>query len=101
MAACGIAAHGSDRCGIGLKIAFGIRFGPRRLAQHVEARGKAAIILRFHAFHRFVNVTAHNEHLAHEPHRCAHCLPHKGFACFCNQAFQCARAVAQNGLTKH
>ena len=65
MTACGVAAHGSDCGGIGLKITLGIRFGPRRLAQHIEARGKAAIVFRFHAFHRFINVTAHDKDLSH------------------------------------
>ena len=101
MAACGVAADRSDRGGIGLEITFGIRLSPRRFAQHVETRGKAAIVFRFHAFHGFVNVTAHDKYLPHQAHRCAHGLTHKGFACLCNQALQCARAVAQNGLTQH
>ena len=101
MAACGVAANGGNGGGIGLEITFGIRLCPRRFAKHVETRGKAAIILRLHAFHGFVNVTAHDKYLPHQAHRRAHGLSHKGFACLCNQALQCARTVAQDGLTKH
>ena len=60
---------GADRILIGRIIAVGVREGPRRLAQHVEAGGEAAILPLPHPLDRFVDRAAHDENLAHHPHR--------------------------------
>ncbi|MCY1175042.1 hypothetical protein D9M73_152630 [compost metagenome] len=61
---------------------------PRRLAQHVEARGKALMLGLLHPLHRFVDGAAHHENLAHHPHRSAHRLAHERLACAGDQATQ-------------
>ena len=74
MTAYGVFADRGDGIAIGREIPFGIGFGPCGLAQHIEAGGKSAIVLSFHALHGFFDIAAHDEDLPHQTHRCAHRL---------------------------
>ena len=62
------------------EIAFAVGIGPRRLAEHVEAGGEAAIVLVAGAGQRLVDGAAHDEDLTHHPHRRTNALPHERLA---------------------
>ncbi len=83
-----ITPHRRDRIGVRPEIPFGVGLRPRRLAQHVEARGKAFMLRLAHPLHRFVDRAAHHEDFAHHPHRGAHRLPHERLAGAADQAAQ-------------
>ena len=84
----GIVADRIDGADIGLEIAIGIVIGARRLAQHVEAGGKALVLAPLHPPHRFIDGAAHHEDLAHHLHRRADRLPHERLAGAPDQAAQ-------------
>ena len=88
MALAGDLADGADRVLIGCVIALGVGEGARRFAEHVEAGGEARILALAHALDRFVDGAAHDEDLAHHPHRRADRLADEGLADAADQPLQ-------------
>jgi hypothetical protein len=99
MAAAGDLAHRADRRLVGTEVALRIGIGTRRLAEHVEAGGEAAILALLHALHGFLVVTAHDENLAHHPHRRADRLADERLAGAPDQPLEsaCLLCVADKG----
>ena len=86
-------ADRADRILIGFEIALGVGEGPRRLAEHVEAGGEALILALAHPLDRFVDGAAHDEDLAHHPHRRADPLADERLAGARDQPLQRARLL--------
>ena len=82
----GVFANSGNSIEIRLEVTLGIRRGPGGFAKHIEASGKAPIVLGLHPLHGFVDIAAHDEDLPHQPHRRAHRLAYKWFPGTCHQA---------------
>ncbi len=97
-----IAPDRIDRTDIRLEVSLRIGVRPRRLAEHVEARGKALVLGAPHPLHRLVDGAAHHEDLAHHLHRRADRLPHERLARAADQAPQRpSRSLADQHATYH
>ncbi len=103
MAAPGDLADGPDRVLIGFEIALPVGEGASRLAEHVEARGEAGILLLPHPPDRLADGSAHDEDLAHQPHRRAYRLSDERLAGPGKEALQGAGllALADQGSADH
>ena len=78
----------SDRVAVGLQIAVRIGLGQRGLAEHVEgiAVGRVGALAR--ARQRLADRAAHDELVAHDPHRLAHRQPDHRLADAADQALE-------------
>ena len=87
------AADGVDRVAVGLQVAPGVVHRQRAFAEHVERIAVAGIGALARARQGLADGPAHDELVAHDPHRLAHRQPHHRLADAADQALERAGRV--------
>ena len=93
-----VTADRVDRATVILQVTLGVLHGQRAFAEHVERIAVAGVVALVRARQRFVDGAAHDELVAHDLHRLAHCQADHRLTHATDQALERARHIGAGGI---